>query len=804
MTGDVTFTLPVDGGTNGQVMLTDGSGNLSWGNLDQSNIDVTGTNGGLLYNNGGDMTTTGNISISDGTGTLTLGDGDTAGSLTINDGNGEGVSFDTDPAMTSSYTLTWPLDDGDPNEFLMTDGSGNLTWEPINLTAGNVALEGDNGGLLYNLNDTIATTSNISLDDGTGALTANSLTAGSDGTDGIINIYSEQGGTDYTASIQTNSAMTGDVTFTLPVDGGTNGQTLITDGSGNFSWQTIVSGNKGDGAANQLTYWAASDSLNGASGIYINNSSTFMGVNTAIPNYTLDVTGTVNIGNNGTDGNLRIFSEQGGTDYSILFQPNAAMTQNVTYTLPPNDGDSGQFLSTDGSGALTWDSVEETDISVTGTDGGLMYNDGGDMTTATNITLDDTSGDITLNLLTADSLSANTVVGTDIYGDNITAQNGAIDTLNLGDGSTKGQMVMNDGDGESVSFNTGDILSSYTLTWPLDDGDPNEFLMTNGSGVMSWEPISVTGGNVALVGNTGGLLYNDADTVATTGNIGINDTNGSITLGDSDTAGGITISDGNGQSVSFDTDPAMTTNYTLTWPLDDGDANEFLMSDGNGNMSWESIADSAITITGTDTGAIYNNNGDIGVADNILMNDASGSIQLGANGQDGGITIYSEQGGTDYQVTFAPNATMTQNTTYTLPADDGDADEVLTTDGSGNLTWEAGASGGSTVYDISTESAYGSNQNNLVLTANNTVYRLSASSNMAITGFDNTVFEDGAIITIINVGSNRIRLRNENSSSTAANRIITPGGGNLNLQSNGVATLMYDGTSQRWRVISTN
>ncbi|MBN1283393.1 MAG: hypothetical protein JXA24_06455, partial [Proteobacteria bacterium] len=63
------------------------------------------------------------------------------------------------------------------------------------------------------------------------------------------------------------------------------------------------------------------------------------------------------------------------------------------------------------------------------------------------------------------------------------------------------------------------------------------------------------------------------------------------------------------------------------------------------------------------------------------------ALQTGANGTDGQLSIFSEQGGTDYFVTLYPNAAMTMSTAYTMPPDDGDASEVLTTDGNGNLTW---------------------------------------------------------------------------------------------------------------------
>lgn len=79
-----------------------------------------------------------------------------------------------------------------------------------------------------------------------------------------------------------------------------------------------------------------------------------LGIGNMSPSYLLDVNGPVRSGSGGTDGQYILYSEQGLNDYEVVFNPNAAMTQNTTYTLPADDGTSGQFLSTDGSGGLSW------------------------------------------------------------------------------------------------------------------------------------------------------------------------------------------------------------------------------------------------------------------------------------------------------------------------------------------------------------------------------------------------------------------------------------------------------------------
>ena len=64
--------------------------------------------------------------------------------------------------------------------------------------------------------------------------------------------------------------------------------------------------------------------------------------------------GPLQLGQNGASGQLVIYAELGGTDYTTTFNPSASQTQNVTYTMPPNDGTASGILVTDGSGVLSW------------------------------------------------------------------------------------------------------------------------------------------------------------------------------------------------------------------------------------------------------------------------------------------------------------------------------------------------------------------------------------------------------------------------------------------------------------------
>jgi hypothetical protein len=70
----------------------------------------------------------------------------------------------------------------------------------------------------------------------------------------------------------------------------------------------------------------------------------------------LAVSGMIQTGAGGTDGSLVIYSEQGGTDYSVTIGPHATMTENTAYLLPaakPGAGTTG-ILASDDAGNMSW------------------------------------------------------------------------------------------------------------------------------------------------------------------------------------------------------------------------------------------------------------------------------------------------------------------------------------------------------------------------------------------------------------------------------------------------------------------
>ena len=72
-----------------------------------------------------------------------------------------------------------------------------------------------------------------------------------------------------------------------------------------------------------------------------------------------DSASSVTIGGGATASTLRLMEPSGsGTNYTAFKAQ--AQAANVTYTLPAADGTSGQYLSTDGAGLLSWGTVSTT------------------------------------------------------------------------------------------------------------------------------------------------------------------------------------------------------------------------------------------------------------------------------------------------------------------------------------------------------------------------------------------------------------------------------------------------------------
>jgi hypothetical protein len=139
---------------------------------------------------------------------------------------------------------------------------------------------------------------------------------------------------------------------------------------------------------------------------------------------------------------------------------------------------------------------------------------------------------------------------------------------------------------------------------------------------------------------------------------------------------------GSGTSATFATD-------------DKGDKLLFAAADDGTNPNIKEIA-LASPPGGSDTQIQFNDNGDFGGSANLIWDGSN--VTIGAQGD---LRLADSSGG-EYVALQAPT-TVASNVTFTLPGADGTADQVLTTNGSGVLSF-ATISGGAAWQAVKTAS----------------------------------------------------------------------------------------------------
>jgi hypothetical protein len=86
-----------------------------------------------------------------------------------------------------------------------------------------------------------------------------------------------------------------------------------------------------------------------------------VGIGTSVPNQKLEIQdGHILLSNTGTQSELRFKEAISNGGQIVSFKAPAALSANVNYTLPVDDGSASQVLATDGTGILSWQSVSGT------------------------------------------------------------------------------------------------------------------------------------------------------------------------------------------------------------------------------------------------------------------------------------------------------------------------------------------------------------------------------------------------------------------------------------------------------------
>ena len=264
--------LKILGGTNGYVLQTDGTGNLTWAASGGGggNGSPGGTNAQIQFNDagtfGGDVGFTYNKTT------------DTMSAVNVN------VTGEANLGSVANVTITG----GTAGYLLRTDGAGNLSWVAGG-GGGNGTPGGSNTQVQFNDETTFAGDADFTFDKITGILSipiVNATTVSASGFQTTGNLTAANIKANTLANISGNLRVTGNVNFSgaanvtlgsvanLKISGGTNGYVLTTDGLGNLDWAAGGGGGNGTpGGSNTQIQFNNNGSFGGSPFLTFNTST---------------------------------------------------------------------------------------------------------------------------------------------------------------------------------------------------------------------------------------------------------------------------------------------------------------------------------------------------------------------------------------------------------------------------------------------------------------------------------------------------------------------------------------------------
>jgi hypothetical protein len=811
-----------------------------------------GVNTQIQFNDGGAFGASSGLKFTKSSNTLAVG-----GPIRLSDSAGNYVELKAN-GVTSNTSYSLPKADGSNGQVLTTAGNGVLSWANSGTGGANVA--GSNTQVQFNDGGTLGASANFTFNKSTNTLSATNISgngtgltaiAGANVTGTVANAnYSAFSGVATTAA-QPNITSLGTLTAlnvsgtsnlsaigNVKITGGSSGQVIATDGTGNLSFTTISGSAISNGNSN-VNIAAANGNVTLTAGGNTTMTVTSTGANVA--GYT-NVTGNLTVGsisNLGAVGNVRI---TGGTSGQVL-----TTNGNGNLSWSTVSGGSGSSISNGNSNLAIYDSNLQLKLgNISNVLYAEAYQFGANWYTSTvtangNIAITSTTTGpnsyggfltvdkgITAQYITSNtSISAATYLGVFASSSNAQPNITSVGTL-LALGVT-GDILVYTG---NITTNSGNITSGNAINAKGFYGYGQgiiDFKVSN-SGMS----VSNGGGNTAEVrlqavdGANGGEAVVISKTAVTTA-LNFTLTGSNISLGNINSVkitGGITgqvlTTDGNG-NLSF------TNSISSISSLSNGTSNITLASNGNITMSVANtanvinISDTAVNVNATLTvsGAATFNGGLQGILysgnSNVRIWSPNGVVAISATGT---ANVLKANASTVSVLNLESQGLSNLNSVSNVTITGGSNGQVLTTNGSGGLSWttitsgstDSISNGNSNVSvaangNVTISSAGNANIVTVTGTGANIAGTLNATGNVVFTGANihlggngNIKITGGSSGQILSTdgtgnlswttsgsGGNSISSGNSNVAFAAAN-------GNINLTSAGNISLVVTGT----------
>jgi hypothetical protein len=246
------------------------------------------------------------------------------------------------------------------------------------------------------------------------------------------------------------------------------------------------------------------------------------------------------------------------------------------------------------------------------------------------------------------------------------------------------------------------VTSSYTLILPAAVGTAGQFLQTSAAGVLSWAtstPVNLGNANLIQTPGQNRTYSLGNQTMRFTGNTGNTIFSLDGISGNNSINTGLQVPirflDGNINYVGLQSPAIVSTSYTLTLPTADGTVGQVLKTDGAGQLAWVNPASTANLATAELTQTIGVRSYDINEGVLIFGNNGGTTPLFSLNSTPTNAISISNQATLRFELSVlnglyagikAPSS-LASSYTLTLPDTDGNANEVLQTDGSGILSW---------------------------------------------------------------------------------------------------------------------
>jgi len=494
-------------------------------------------------------------------------------------------------------------------------------------------------------------------------------------TSGVANTVSDDAQPNITSlGTLTSLSVSGDTDLNsvgnVRITGGTNGQFLQTNGSGDLQFATVSLSNINSSATKvEVSQYNANITIAGNAIAEFGNAS--VNIRKSI---TLD-------GNLTANGNISANRATANTANVVALNVSGNSSLGSNANVRITGGNSGQSLITDGLGNLKWDSAYQ------------LENGSSNVVVDSNDWIRMSVGGIGNSFIvredgikiisSADSNLGNVVRANFFYGNTISATNfdlGNVEDVTLLGGNIN-EVLRTDGAG-NLSFHFIDETAISNATSNVQTTEASVTLSANGIANIVTVSRANNEGRLDVVGNThiGGTIFVNAGNINgqldvlgdldVSGNTVLSnlDVNGNTVLADLDVNGNTVLSnlDVSGNTVLADLDvngnSILGSNSNVK--ISGGASGQSLQTDGNGNLSWVTVSNvsASNSISGLTSSVFINNDGTARVTVNNVPNVAVFSdtgVTLSANGQSNVVSVTSN--GSHAQTTIQNDVTITGN-----------------------------------------------------------------------------------------------------------------------------------------------